>query len=207
MRRMLPLAVLFTSALVFLSLPAQATEVYKFKFSGLGTSAFFYSEEGPIIFYSDLWIGESVTHEKGGVKVTTEWMGLFVEVVNTETWEYLVSAWGSADLPAGTLELSKQLKSAAVEAEVELYNWVTDSTLLATVDMSWAPAEGEKPYQSSGRNHFRSAGVRGSNKFKGTFQPAAASGTISLSGVGDFPSQSWYAEMYSVTSMDMAIYQ
>ena len=206
MRRML-LAVFVASALGFLALPAQATEVYKFKYSDLGAYATFYSEEGPVISYGDIWIGNSVTREKGGVKVTTEGMTLFVEVVNTETWEYLVSAWGFAELPAGTLELSKQLKGAAVEAEVELYDWVTDSTLLATVDVSWAPAEGQKPYQSSGRSHFRAAGVRGSYKYKGTYQPATASADINLSGVGAFAAQSWYAEIFSVTSMDMSLYK
>jgi hypothetical protein len=207
MRRMLPLAVLFASTLVCVSVPAHAAAVYKFNYSGSGAYASFYSEEGPVISYGDVWIGASVTREKGGVKVTTKGVTLFVAVVNTETWEYLISAWGFAELPAGTLELSKQLISAAVEAEVELYNWVTDAPLLATVDVSWAPAEGQKSYQSSGRSHFSSAGVRGSSKYKGTYQPATAGGTLSLSGLGEFAPQSWYAEMFSATSMEMALYK
>jgi hypothetical protein len=207
MRRMPPSATLFASALAFLSWPAKPTQVYQFKLSGLGAAASFDSGEGPVTFNGHVWIAEFHTREKGGVRATAEGVTRFVGAVDTETWGSPVSTWGLAELPAGILELSQRSETAAAEAEADLENSVTGFTLPATVDVSWAPAEGQTPPQSGGRSDFGSAGVRSSSQYQGTFQPATASATISFSGVGEFPPQSWYAEMCPPTSTAITLYK
>jgi hypothetical protein len=93
----------------------------------------------------------------------------------------LLSAFGSTTLPEGTRLISGGLQSSTIQATVQAYDYVSDTTVPVTVDLHWE-GQGEV-VRSSNRSNYQSSGYRYSLTSSGSSRPASVTGDITIAGV------------------------
>ena len=155
----------------------QAGDVFKFK--GRSASAFFESIDasGCIITGGSVFVSQQVFHNPpgGGIPSAEVFIDLFQFDFCTDT--PLLSASGNAPLAKPDFQVDGTLASAALNATVNMFDFVLSSSFDVTVDLNWT-ATSSLGHQNS-RFNVTFQGCHENLHTNSAFRFAEASGSIS----------------------------
>jgi hypothetical protein len=165
------------SALLLLSLGAQAAPVAKVHVQGSAASASFYSFNAATCAGTNGFIGafESRQQSTGGpVLGASAFVDLYV--YDECNFTLLLSAHAFVDLAPGDLEVQNSGQSASFQKSLVLEDYVTNTSIPVTVEVDWAGV-GE-PTRTSFHDVFRSPDGSFSSHSRGVVREAQATGSF-----------------------------
>ena len=179
-------AVVFTLALVILTLPTTIWAGDTIRFKGQFANAFFSSfdptgciETFVFVFAVD---EASIFHGTPGKPNSFSGSGAFITIskfdfcTNTQLMGVICS--NSAPLADADFQvIGKKLDSAELNATLERFNFVSSSSFDGFIDLDWTPIG--DPVTERRHSHLVSPGFRVNERFYGTSRPAELSGSVS----------------------------
>jgi hypothetical protein len=199
------------SALAFVSSAEVASAVergqrFQFKGENAWTSFSSVDASGCVVTDVHIWAGESVTREGGTRTARTEAYANVSKVDQCNGWNVLLSGSG----PASSVQLDiNRTGSASLEASFSIFDYMSETSSVLTVDLTWTGVGevsrghssshdrfpgGSSRYHSNGsyRNAEVSGSVRSSLYPGVELAPSSGSGQLSMSNSGSFYSGPTY---------------
>jgi len=188
---------------------------------GSGASASFYSEEGTVATYVDVYANDYVDQSPPGKPHKDSGASICIHQEDSSTREVLLDACGWTSLPESAFQIDKGLKNASLDAVISVCPWwppfsptpePSPSPVEApevsptppptptpgpcfdvSVDLEWIGG-GELSRQSS-HTHYHSPEFKDNWHCNNAWRPATATGSVS-DGVTNFtPAPATWAEM------------
>jgi len=118
-----------------------------------------------------------------GGPVMSSAMFMFVSEANNCTQTQLILAFGSTPLAPGAFQIDNALKSASLDATLELGDLVSNTSLPATVSLTWTGSGQPGGFELHENFRQPAFGLKTTTRDSGTFRSATATGSVTLSGV------------------------
>ena len=183
------------------SMAAPAQTVH-FRLKGLTASAFFDSSEGCVQTSASVQATSNRIKMTGRPETTPS---AFVSLFQFDNCSFtvLLSAFGSADLPAGALEINRNLSAATLNTSVDVLDFVSNTAFPVDISLNWS---GTGPLTvSRTHNIVRAPGFRENFTVSGASRPATASGSVSALGMNFSPNPASFAELDLVKEGDLQV--
>jgi len=206
MKRLLLSVVMLLSMLVT-ALPAHAAgaETLHFSFKGQEAEAVFISTDpsGCVETFVDVFAVDGRTKFGPGQPTAESVAFLFISEFDVCNDVQLVAADGFAILTPDQFQIDKQITAATLNATIEVFDFVSNTTFPVDVSISWV---GEGP-TTSVKDHFqvKAPGFKVNSRANGTFRDATASGTVSDGTTNFTPEPAVFAELASIKQGEVAI--
>ena len=183
-------AVVFTLALVALTLPTTTWAGDTFRFKGQSADAFFSSTDQSGCIVTDVFVfasdDASVSHDPPGPPNSFSGSGAFIGISKFDycTYTQLVAADCFTPAPLADQDfqvIGKKLDSAELNATLECFgfDFVSNLPLDFNVDANLVWTGTGNPIRQSSNFHFRTPGFIINERSSGTFSPADVSGSVS----------------------------
>jgi hypothetical protein len=202
LRKYLLPASLLCAALAFPCRSAAMTS--HFKFTGLSATASFDSFDVTGCVETSVFL-QAFNNRIRTVGRPETTASVFVSMFQADncTSTILVSASGFAELPAGALQIKRNLNSATLNTSVDVFDFVSSTTFTVDLSMTWT-ATGAVTV-SKFHSIFRAPGFMDNFMFTGESRPAAASGSTTGLGMNFTPNPAVFAELDLVKNGDVTI--
>jgi hypothetical protein len=168
-----------------------------FRFKGLGASAYFSSSDPSGCVYTDgsVFANEQMTLNTPGAHNAFSGVSLFISQYDACTGTQLLAADGYSSLAGPELVVSKKLDSAALNATVSMYDYVSGNSFDVWVNLDWTGVSsiGHRTNQSQ----YKFERCHQKYQDNSAFRFAQVSGSIS-DGVTEFAgAPASYADIFS----------
>jgi hypothetical protein len=175
----LPLLAAVVAVLVLPSI-ALAADVYHFR--GKTASAEFFSVDptGCISTSVTVYANESRSLNQQGPSVSSAWADVSIYQFDSCTWTDLICAYGSAALPAGSLNVANNLASGSLQATLETYDYCNGTSQPATFAVNWTGVGEAVRGRQSYSYHY--PGYHTSYHQNGLSSNATATGSLTFGG-------------------------
>jgi hypothetical protein len=106
---------------------------------GSGASASFYSEEGTVATYVDVYASDYVDQSPRGRPHKDSSASICIRQQDSSTGEVLLDACGWTSLPEPAFQIDKRLKSASLDATITVCSWVPPTPPPTTIPPTISP--------------------------------------------------------------------
>lgn len=192
---------------VALALPSRSVaapgQTFHFRFMGLTADTFFDNFEGCVETSAEVEpMNGRIKTAGGGPEATSS---VFVGIFQFDNCSgaVLLSAFGSADLPAGAFQIDKKLTSATLSTSLDVFDFVSSTSFPVDVTMSWTAVG--PPTMSMSHSVFKAPGLLSISTFHGTSRAATASGSVTALGTNFSPNPAVFADLNSVKEGDLTV--
>lgn len=201
---LLTAAVLFVTLVLPCRSAAAPGQTFHLKFTGLTANAFFDSFQGCVETSAFVQAFNNRLKMVGGRPETTP--SAFVSLFQFDNCSFtvLLSASGFADLPAGAFQMKQNLDSATLNASVDVFDSVSNTTFPVDISVSWTGSGALTV--SRFHNIFRTPGFRENFASTGVSRAAAASGSVTALGTNFSPGPAVFADLESVKQGDLQVF-
>jgi hypothetical protein len=175
---------------------ASATEVEKFTFQGVG--AVFASTQGCILTNVNVQAYEAVNQFPPENKITTRIVYLLIDQFDTCTNTQLLYAEGNAPVAKKDFRLAGNLDSATLKTTVTLVDSQFGATFDVFVNLTWTAVGPITRSGNNTNNQNHSPECKIHARYKDTYRPAEASGTVSDGTTNFTPEPSLAADFFTV---------
>jgi hypothetical protein len=196
------LLIVLVMALAAFSQHSTALAGGNFRFRGDTADAYFSSFDGCVYTEMYVFASDGINQSPPGPAGVSSGTDLWIYQYDSCNDIQLRDAYGFAWLAGPDFQVSGKLGSAALNATVNVYDYVTDSFFDVYVNLTWTGVGAT--FRQSSNSHYDSPGCKVHNRFRGTFRSAAVSGTVS-DGVTNFAQGSSGGSIASVKSGDLFI--
>ena len=202
MKNMSKLLIISVLALAVFSQHSTALAGGNFKFRGDSADAYFSDFDGCV--YTDVYVfaSDGINQSPPGPGGASSGTSLFIYQYDSCTDTQLLAAEGFASLAGPDFQVAGKLSSAALNATVSMYDYVSGTSFDVDVNLTWTG--GSETSRQSSNYHFDSPGCKVNSRFRGTFRSAGVSGSIS-DGVTNFAQGTGGGSIASVKSGDLFI--
>jgi hypothetical protein len=159
-----------------------AGQTVHMQFKGLAATADFDTVDpsGCIETFGSLTAIDGSIKQVGRPQVSSG-MFMFISQANNCTQTQLILADGSAALAPGALQIDKSLKSAALDATLEVFDLVSNASLPVAIKLTWTGAGQLGGFEEHSNVRQPALSFRSTVRNSGTFRPATTLGSITLS--------------------------
>jgi len=202
MRTTIKLLAVLALVLATFSQHSSASAGGNFKFRGDTADAFFSSFDGCIATDVGVFASDGISQSTPGPGGASSGTNLFISQYDFCTDIQLLAAEGFASLAGPDFQVSKRLDSATLNATVNVFDFVSNTSFDVSVNLTWTGTG--LLIRQSGNSHFDSPGCKIHSRFRGTFRSAEVSGSVS-DGVTNYTPGTGGGSISSVKSGDLFI--
>jgi hypothetical protein len=210
MKRFVVLALLAMSVLT-MGLPSSthaASQVYRFR-GQIADASFLTADALDSCIVTDVWVR---AFSEGSIQPANKQTAPAVAVQLTkynrcEEAPSLISADGFAWLPADALQIDGRLNTASLRTTVDLYDWVSETTIPVAIDINWIGNGDTITGRERTHFHVRKSNFLKIDSFAEKIRISEASGTVMLRGENVTPEPAWDAKLATRTSSELIIYR
>jgi hypothetical protein len=176
-----------------------------FKSRGKGASAIFSSVDGSGCVVTDVFVNpnEGYFQSPPGRGSTSSGVYLAISRYDFCTATQLLSADGFTELADEDFQVFGNLMSAALNATVNVFDYVSMTSFDVYIDLVWTGSGGLN--RQSTHTHFSSPGCKGNLRYSGSFRGAIATGTVSDGWTNYTPEPSLGYDIYQARSAEVYI--
>ena len=175
---------------------ASATEVERFTVQGVG--AVFTNTQGCILTNVNVQAYEAVNQFPPENKITTRIVYLIIDQFDTCTNTQLLYAEGNAPVAKKDFRLAGNLDSATLNTTVALVDLQSGATFDVFVNLTWTAIGPLTRSGNNNNNQNHSPECKIHARYKDTYRPAEASGTVSDGTTNFTPEPSLVADFFTV---------
>ncbi len=200
---LLTIVVLFVALVLPYRSAAAPGQTFHFKLKGQTANASFDSFEGCVETSASVTATSNRIKTVGRPETTPS---AFVSLFQFDNCSFttLLSAFGFADLPPGAFEVKGNLISATLDASIDVFDFVSNTTFPVDVSLSWTGTGAVSVSRFHGIT--RTPGFRENSTFTGSSRPATASGSVTALGMNFSPNPAVFADLESVEQGDLQIF-
>ena len=176
--------------------PVAALAAESIQYSGVGADAYFSDIDGCIS--TDTFVQGLDYQYKKPASEPQSYVYLTVSQYNTCTGESIMYVEAFGFISESAFQVSEKQETATLTATVTGYDWVSQSSVELSVDLTWT-AEGPVTRMKTS-NHYKFPGCHINEKFTQLTRTAVASGSVSDGQTNFTPEPSWSASVWEFKS-------
>jgi hypothetical protein len=176
MHKRLITAVVVILALLF-TFPTSAVAGENTRFRGQTAEASFFADDGCVATGASVYVVDGHSQNPPGSGDRYSYVSVWLWGYDYCNWQELFGGGGSTTLAPGEFQIDRKLSSASLITTVEVWDWMTDTLMTITVDLTWT-GTGDLE-RGSYTSHHVSSGYKVHSRFRGTFRDATATGSVS----------------------------
>ena len=196
MKTAIKLASVLAMLLVSVSQPIAALAAESIQYSGMGANAYFSQIDGCI--NTDTFVQGLDSQYKKPSGEPQSYVYLTVSQYNSCTGEGLMYVEAFGWVSESDFQVSEKQDTATLTATVTGYDWVSQSNVELSVDLSWT-AEGPVTRMKT-NNHYKFPGCHINEKFTQMTRTGVAYGSVSDGEMNFTPQPSWSASIWEFKS-------
>ena len=173
------------------------------KFKGKSAEAFFFSEADCVGTFVFVFANKGQSQSPPGPWTRGTVADVFIDQFDFCNETLLLSAFGSALVDDSAFQINRDISSATLSATINVWDFVSETSFDVVVNMAWT-GTGDLSRENS-HSHFSSPGCRFNGRFKGSFRPGEASGSVSDGGTNFTPDPTSSAFLTSTSNGSIEI--